>query len=78
MLLRDGRTVSGGFEGPREYFYQRLSTGRTTQPIFLALPEATAHCEQWFETRRLQKDFDGSEVAAGDSAEQAALTLRTE
>jgi hypothetical protein len=78
LLLRDGRGLQAPLNEPREYFAQRLSTGRSTQPANQALPQAIAHCEQWFEDRRGQPDFDRSEAASWDAAAQAKLTLESE
>lgn len=78
LLLRDGRGLRVPLSEPREYFAQRLSTGSGTQPANQALPQAIVHCEQWLEARRGQSDFDRSEAAGWDAAEQAKLTLETE
>lgn len=78
LLLRDGRALQGGLSAPREYFAERLSTGRSTKPFNQALPEATAHCGQWFDVRRGQPDFDLGDEAKADAAAQAELTLRSE
>lgn len=78
LLLRDGRGLQVSLELPRQYFWQRLSTGEGTTPRFQPLPVATAHCEQWLETRRAQSDFDISEDAQQSAVAQADLTLKTE
>ena len=78
MLLRDGRSLTSDYQGPRNFFLENLSTGTTTKPLYQALPEAVEHCEWWFNARRAQPDFDRSDQANAESVAQAQLTLETE
>jgi hypothetical protein len=78
LLLRDGRNLEGGMNAPREYFWQRLSTGTTTSPKNQALPAAVQHCEQWTELRRRSADFDQGPEALDSAQAQTELTIRTE
>lgn len=78
LLLRDGRNLRGGLHAPREYFWQRLSTGTSTSPKNQALPAAVQHCEQWIELRRRSADFDQGLEALDSAQAQTELTIRTE
>jgi len=78
MLLRDGRGLTSGHQGPRNFFQEHLSTGTTTKPLYQALPEAVEYCEWWFNARRAKPDFDRSDQANAESVAQAQMTLETE
>jgi len=78
LLLRDGRNLQGGMNAPREYFWQRLSTGTSTSPNNQALPDAVQHCEQWIAQRRQSGDFDQGSETLESVQMQTELTIRTE